>query len=78
MSQLITAAPRALAPLSAPTTPAEILADALGRIITGRPLPPALRRVAAARPAPATAREGIERILAGPAPAGAAPDAVPS
>ena len=56
------AAPTVYSP--APTK-ADVLADALGRIITGRPLPEALRPVDVVTGAPATVQEGIARILTG-------------
>jgi hypothetical protein len=57
------AAPTVLVPS---TGTDDVLADALGRIITGRPLPESLRPVAEPTAAPATVQEGIEWILGGP------------
>ena len=62
-----TLTPRATAPtVFVPSTgTADVLADALGRIITGRPLPESLRPAPAATAAPATVQEGIGWILDG-------------
>ena len=61
-------AARAAAPtVYAPASSSDVLADALGRIITGRPLPEALRPVEQVTTAPRTVEEGLSRILAGPA-----------
>ncbi len=49
-----------------PSTKAEILADALGRIITGRPLPESLRPTMYAPSAPASVADGIGRIINAP------------
>ena len=51
---------------TAPSTNVDVLGEALGRIITGRPLPESLRPAAIGVPSPATAQEGIAWILAGP------------
>ena len=48
-----------------PATRDEILADALGRIITGRPLPESLRAPQVRLTRPATVEEGVLRMLAG-------------
>jgi hypothetical protein len=48
------------------STEAEILADALGRIITGRPLPEALRPTTYAGARPASVQDGLARIVAAP------------
>lgn len=45
-----------------------VLADCLGRIITGRPLPEHLRPASTVRPRPLTVEAGIARILRGGAP----------
>ena len=54
------AAPTVYAPSPAK---AELLADALNCIISGRPFPDGLCPPAAAPSAPATVRDGISRIL---------------
>ena len=48
-----------------PATRAEILAEAIGRIITGRPLPEYLQAPQLQLARPATTEEGVRRILAG-------------
>ena len=55
----------------APATRAELLAEGLGCIITGRALPESLRPPTPSAPCPATVELGIAAILAGPV-AGAA------
>ena len=65
-----------MATLTARTAPAydrstsaqAVLADCLGRIITGRPLPEHLRPAPTTRPRPLTVEAGIARIMLGGAP----------
>ena len=52
---------------SQPASRAEILADALGRIITGRPLPAGLCPAPVVVAVTVTVEEGISRILTGAA-----------
>ncbi len=58
------------APYTPPATRDEILAEAIGCIIAGRPLPEYLRAPQVVRARPATAEEGMRPILAGGAAVG--------
>ena len=66
MSDLITRRATATAAYTPPSTPGDALADAIGCIITGRPLPESLRPQLPVPAGAATVQEGIARILAGP------------
>jgi hypothetical protein len=61
---------RATASYTRPTTREEIVAEAIGCIISGRPLPEYLRAPTLYRARPATVEEGCARILTGAAPRG--------
>ena len=65
MSDIITHRAAATAGFTPSSSTGSVLADALGRIITGRPLPEGLRPQAVVTAAPATVEEGIAGILAG-------------
>ena len=68
MSNLATVA-AASTVYSPATSNADVLADALGRGVTGRPLPASLRLVEPSTPTLATVAEGIAWIVGGPSPA---------
>jgi hypothetical protein len=67
MSATITTTTRtSAATYTRPSTEAEILADALARIISGRPLPEALRPTTYVAAPVASVQDGIARILRAP------------
>ena len=66
MSDVTTRATSEATAFTPPPRPADLLADALGCIITGRPHPQRVRPPAMATACPTTVAEGIPWLLAGP------------